>query len=180
MRLYTGLAATALFALAACGQSGGSADGNKAGGSGGGSASASGGAKLKPGLYETSVEMKVSGLPANMAKAMEANKTNGKTCVTEEEANRPTGDLFAGEKHAGCEAKDSQFGNGRIHGTLTCSGKANGGQGTTTITMDGTYGSDHYDVNTKMTTTAQGSAMTMEGHMVGRRVGDCPADMKDS
>jgi hypothetical protein len=178
MRLYTGLAATALFALAACG-SGGSADGNKAaGGRASASPSAAGGVKLKPGLYETSMEMKISGLPANLAKAMQANKSDSKSCVTEEEANRPNGDLFAGEKHEGCEAKDSQFGNGRIHGTLTCTGKGNGGQGATTITMDGTYGSDNYDVRTKMVTTAQGAAMTMEGHIVGRRVGECPAGMK--
>jgi hypothetical protein len=177
MRLATGLAVTALVALAACGKSGDSAGGNAAGS--GGAAVAAGGGGIKPGMYETTTEMKMSGLPPSMAKAMEGTKTTARNCVTPEEANHPSGELFSGEKKEGCESKDNVFAAGRIRGTMVCKGKSPG-QGVSTISMDGTYGSDNYDVRMAMTMSNEGREVKMEGHTVGRRVGDCPAGSGDS
>lgn len=181
MRLTTGLAVTALIALAGCGKSGDSSGGNSAAGDRGSASAAagSGGSGIQPGMYETTTEMKMSGLPANLAKAMEGTKTTSRNCVTPEEANRPSGELFSGEKKEGCESKDNVFAGGRIKGTLVCKGKRPG-EGVSTITMDGTYGSDNYDVRTMMTMSAEGREMKMEGHTVGRRVGDCPKGSDDS
>jgi hypothetical protein len=181
MRLSTGLAVTALVALAACGKSGDPSGGNAAAGTHGSTAATggTGGSGIRPGLYETTTEMKMSGLPPSMAKAMEGTKTTSRNCVTPEEANRPSGEIFSGDKKEGCESKDNVFAGGRIKGTLVCKGKRPG-EGMSTINMDGTYGSDNYDVRTMMTISASGREMKMEGHTVGHRVGDCPAGSGDS
>jgi hypothetical protein len=178
------------LALGACGKSGG--DGNRAAAAaGGGNASATasatgtatapsvgGGSKLRPGLYENSVQMTVSGLPPQVAQAMMNRKVTSRSCVTPAEANRPSGDLFGGQQAQGCKAKDLAYEGGRIHGTMTCVATGTR-KATSTITMDGTYGGESYDVHTRIETSAEGHAMTMEGHTVGRRIGDCPAGGKE-
>ncbi|MEA2999310.1 MAG: hypothetical protein QOH04_2206 [Sphingomonadales bacterium] len=176
------------LALGACGKSGNQAGGNgaartaEAGNASAPGASASapavGGSKLRPGLYETAMEMKVAGLPPQVAQAMQHTKMTSRSCVTPEEANRPSGELFSGNKAEGCEAKDLAYEGGRIHGTMTCAPK-HGVEGSTSITMDGSYGGESFDIRTKVVTAAQGRTMTMEGHTVGRRIGDCPAGGKE-
>ncbi|MFL6859102.1 MAG: DUF3617 domain-containing protein [Allosphingosinicella sp.] len=175
--------ATAALALAlgACGKNG---DGGNAAAGKGPTAAApssapSGAARLRPGLYETAMEMTISGLPPEVAKAMAAHKTTGRSCVTAEDANRPNGDLFGGKQAEGCTQKDVVYGGGRIHGTMSCAPKRNG-EPASSFTMDGSYSGDGFDVRMKIVTAAEGRNMVMEGHTIGRRVGDCPAGEKES
>lgn len=182
MRSTIALAAAACLGLAACGggdgNSSGSSSGNAAAsGADAGSASASGagaagtGAKLTPGLYETTAEMKIGGLPEGMAKAMEPSQEKKRQCITPEEASKGSADLFS-TKDENCQQKDVVFAGGRIHGTLTCRGKE-GGEGASTVTIDGTYSSTGYDVRSQMSVQAGGKPMTIDAHLVGRRVGEC-------
>ena len=60
---------------------------------------------------------------------------------------------------------------GTLHAVTTCSGA--GGKGGTTITSDGEYGGDAYDVRSKMETDSGQGRMAMESHIVARRVGEC-------
>jgi hypothetical protein len=188
MRIMIGLAATACLALAGCGKSG-DGGGNSAAAGGGGNASASaaspsapagggGGGQLRPGLYETAVELSVTGLPPAMAKAMGATKKTGRTCITPQEAARPNGDLFSGEKHKGCTYADNVFAGGQIRGSISCTGEK--GQGKMTMTMAGTYSSESFDVRTQMAVAGGGATMNMAGHSVGRRIGDCSGDEDES
>jgi len=182
MRTSTFAAAAALFALAACGGSDQKADGNSAASptsqnsasASGGTATATGagaGAKLSPGLYETAVEMKIAGLPPELAKAMEGTHEKKQQCITPEEAAKGSGQLFSGNNE-NCRQKDVVFAGGRIHGTLVCSDKS-GGSGLSTVTVDGNYSSTSYDVASHMSVAADGKPMTIDAHIVGRRVGEC-------
>jgi hypothetical protein len=186
MRSSTFAAAAALFALAACGGPENASDGNSAAppssqgsapASGGTSAGngagpgARGGAKLSPGLYETVAEMKIAGLPPEMAKAMEGTHEAKRQCITPEEAAKGSGQLFSGNNE-NCQQKDVVFAAGRIHGTLVCRDKT-GGSGLSTVTVDGSYSGTSYDVTSHMTVQADGKPMTIDAHLVGRRVGDC-------
>jgi hypothetical protein len=181
------LAATASLALAACGGGDSGSSGNAAGGNesagresanGAAPASASGSAaapgagdvKISPGLYETTVELSIAGLPDSIAKAMRAEKKTSKSCVTPEEAAKGSGDLFAG-KDQGCQSKDVVFRGGRIQGTLTC--PAGAGGGTSTISLDGSYSSTSFDVRSHMSTRTQGQDMKVDTRIVGRRIGEC-------
>lgn len=142
------------------------------------SAPAAEGLKLRPGLYESSTDMKVEGLPPQLAKVMNGTHMNDRSCVTPEEANRPSSELFGGKKAEGCQQSDLVYAGGRVHGVLTCPAK--GGGEASQVTMDGTYSADGFDMHTRIVTHGAGSqGMTMEGHMVAHRVGECAGKDKD-
>ena len=185
MKTHSILAATACLALAACG-GGDTSSGNAAAAAGAsqGSASASGAgaapagtagaARITPGLYETKVEVKIGGLPAAMAKAMEAQVETKQDCVTPEEAAKSGGDLFA-DKDDNCESKDVVFSNGKIQGTLVCKGKGAGGNGAATVSLDGSYTPTSFDVTGRMQVAQAGKEMTVDSRIVARRIGECKA-----
>jgi hypothetical protein len=183
-------AAALALSLAACGKggtgSGQAAANGSAPAAGNASASASTpvtapageGLKLRPGRYETAMEMKVSGLPPEVAKAMTGTKMTSKSCITPEEANRPSGQMFGGDKAQGCKSQNMAYAGGRIHGSMTC--PARNGGGASEFSMDGTYSAEAFDIRTRIVAHGAGSqAMTMEGHTVGRRIGECTGDGKD-
>jgi hypothetical protein len=191
MTTRTAMAAAALVALAACGKSGQQSQSNGSGGNGsatatapaqgGGSAppAAAARSRLNPGQWEVTVEMAMNGMPADVARMMKGTKVTSRSCITPEEANRPNGNIFAGQKANGCTYQDFAVTGGRIHGTMSCAGESGRG-GHMTMTMDGSYGGDSFDVRTKMDATGgQGTAMSVDSRTVGRRIGDCPAGMKE-
>jgi hypothetical protein len=159
-------------ALAACGKSGEQPGGNQA-------ARAPGGAtpavemKLDPGLWETTVEMAISGLPANMAAMARGTKITTRSCITDQQASRPSGEIFAGRQRNGCTYSDYSVSGGRIHGKMSCSG-SNGG-GVETMVMDGKYGGDSFDMTMNVDTKAAGQTMAIGSHTIGRRIGACPS-----
>jgi hypothetical protein len=135
------------------------------------------GLKLRPGLYESSTDMKIEGLPPQLAKVMNGTKMTDRSCVTPEEANRPSSELFGGKKAEGCQQKDLVYAGGRIHGVLICPAKS-GGEASQ-VTMDGTYSADSFDMHTRIVTHGAGSqGMAMEGHMTAHRVGECTGKEK--
>ena len=157
----------------------GAASGNMAA-TGGTSAAAGAGAgqaasrtdlKLNPGLWETTVEMSMAGMPESVASAMKGTKISTRTCITPEQASKPSGEVFSGKKNKECTYKDYNVGNGVIRGTVVCTGA----QGNTTMAMDGHYSGDSFDLAMKMASSGgpSGGGMQMETRTTGRRVGAC-------
>lgn len=170
----------AVLALAACGQSGGDKAGEGGNGStaaAGGSGSMGSGVSLQPGEWEMKMEVidvKAEGLPAGMNDAMKksAGRTS-KTCMTEEDAKGPKGDIFAGDKSGNCKSEGFKWADGRIQGKTTCPGQ--GGSGEIVMTMDGRYSPQSIDMTMKTETDTMGKPMTMAMRVSGKRVGECSA-----
>jgi hypothetical protein len=175
------------LALGACGKSGSQASGNAAASGNSASASASAGTQsggtaagniqLNPGEWETTSQIAMSGLgnlPPQAAQAMKglSQKVTTRHCLTPERARNPGGDLFSGKQQEGCSRQGFTFAGGRVQGSMTC--KDPRGMAST-VTMDGQYGGDSFDVTMKMTASGEGRGMTWSSHTIGRRVGACPA-----
>ena len=128
--------------------------------------------KLNPGLWETTIEMSMAGMPESVASAMKGTKISTRTCITPEQASKPSGEVFSGKKDKNCTYTDYNVGNGAIRGTIVCTG---GAQGKTTMAMDGHYSGDSFDLAMKMASSGgpSGSGMQMETRTSGRRVGAC-------
>jgi len=131
--------------------------------------------KLRPGRWETSLqldELKAPGLPAAAAEQMRAALAGRMpaSCLTPEEANQPAADFFAG-KDAGkqCRYENFTMGGGRIAAVLRCSQ----GEGGVRLTMDGSYGPDEFRIAQEMDTGANGQAMHMRMRVAARRTGEC-------
>jgi hypothetical protein len=171
-----------LLALAACGGGGESRNGgNEAAaveGSGNAAGSESAGVQLQPGQWEMTqqtVNVSVPGMPAGAADMMKTGPITVKTCITEEQAQKPSADIFSGKTDPNCKQEGFSAEGGKVSGTVTCSG---GDTGTTVMKMDGKFGPTEYDIAMEMKTQAQGADMTMEVRSSGRRIGECPAGVK--
>ena len=189
----TGLVALGMIAaLAACSKpTPGRSNAAASGANGTASASASAGtpgggamsmaSALNPGEWETAVEMKMTGLPANMppeaAKAMQGMKTVTRHCLTPEKAAKPTGDLFSGKAEQGCTNRQFSATGGRLHGEISCKSP----QGVnSTMVMDGQYGGDSFDVTMTVSGEQGGRSMSWQSHSVGRRIAPtCSPGSKD-
>ena len=184
MRLAITLA-TALLALGACGGGTDKGDGNAAdsrqaaadkggNGSSGGGLAARPDVRLRPGRWEmkTSVAaINAPGMPKGVADMMKSQDTTVTTCISEEEANRSDSNIFTGKKDANCSSEGFQAKAGRLSGTVTCKGE--NGQGTMTMTMDGAFAPERYDVQTRMKMDGVGGGMVVESKTSGRRIGEC-------
>jgi hypothetical protein len=163
---------------AASGPANGAASASASAPSGGGTGTVV--SPLNPGQWETAIEMKMSGLPTNLppeaAKAMQGMKTVTRHCLTPEKAAKPSGDLFSGKPEKGCSHQEFSLTGGRLHGALTCKG-AEGA--TSTMTMDGQYGGDSFDVTMTMTGDQGGRAITYQTHSVGHRIAPTCSGAKD-
>jgi hypothetical protein len=176
MRLEPYAAMAVLLALAACGGAG-KKDEAKTDRSGAPAASAGAVAtQLNPGEWEMTIDssaMAIPGMPADALKAMKDTKVTHRQCITPEEARRPTADTFGGKNRGDCKQTEFTMAGGSLHAVTSCSGA--GGKGGTTITTDGQFGGDSLDMRSKMSTDTGRGVMTVEGHVVGRRIGECKA-----
>lgn len=121
---------------------------------------------LEPGLYEIKMTMGAGG--AN-------GSHSGTNCLTREEVAKADAGLFNDKNNKSCTQQGFSFADGRIQGTLTCSGGDMPGKAT--VTMNGTYSSTGYDIDQKMAVDAGGMKMNIDSHITGRRVGECkPGD----
>ena len=162
----------AALALAACGSS--DKSGNASAGGGGGA-----GVTLQPGEWEMKTEVvnvSAEGLPPGMADSMKQSASSTtRTCMTEEDAKGPKGDLFTGDKSGNCRSEGFSWSGGKISGKTTCGTDASG---KTTMTMDGQYSAQSMDMTIKSDTNVAGRGVSMEMRMTGRRVGECTAATK--
>ena len=184
----TGRIAMTMAGLLALGACGGGGNGDEASGNASTSERAAAGetaalgsdVRIRAGQWETRTEVtnvSAPGMPAGVAEMMKTKPVTGTSCITEEEANDSGADLFSGKKDENCDTKGFKAAGGRVSGTITCRAE-DGGQGAMTMTMDGEFKPDSYALNSKMKTEGEGTAMTIESKITGRRIGDCPAESK--
>jgi hypothetical protein len=139
-------------------------------------ASAEGRLRFTPGKWLSTVtfdEMSMPGLPPAAAKMMQRQMGTSQTtesCLTPEEANKPTADFFSGKQN--CRYDHFKMGGGKIDAKMVCShGDAN-----QTFELDGTYSSDEYHMAMKGNVPGpDGQTMTMKMHVDAKHAGACTA-----
>ena len=132
--------------------------------------------KIEPGEWEATNEIvsaSAPGVPDDALGQMIGQKTTVRNCITPEQAAKPNANFLAVQENSNCTYQDWAMDNGRMTGTMTCTG----GQmpGTIEMKMDGTYGSESYDMMMDMETSGLpgGMTMTIKARTTGKRVGDC-------
>ena len=184
MRNRVWMAAAGLLALAGCGGGGGrdgAANGTGNAGDAGGSSKPSAAAaevRLQPGEWEIRLETKTSdipGMPEGMAKAMKEAAVTTKTCLTEDDADKPS--VFTGRANPGCKTEGFEAKDGKVSGTVTCSGE--GGEGRMVMKTEGRFTPTGFESTTRSDIDAEGMKLTTEARVTGRRVGECHAGPED-
>ncbi|MEL7738349.1 DUF3617 domain-containing protein [Citromicrobium bathyomarinum] len=134
---------------------------------------------MRPGQWENTIEFTefdIPGVPANvkdmMAKQMGSSVTT-KSCLTQEDADRPNADFFGGDKNENCTYDTFDHSGGKLTLRMTC--KTDDG-GTAKIAMDGAFADESFTLTMdhRISGTQTGD-VTMKGRITGKRIGDCPA-----
>jgi hypothetical protein len=135
---------------------------------------------LKPGTWMVRVEVadiQMKGMPGGQEQAIAdaMKKRMGSqeimSCITPEQAAKPSADILAAQKQANCTYANSAIAGGRIHAEMTCKPQG-GAAGTMTAVMDGSYAPDRYSMTVNMDTSGEnGMGMTMKSSTTGQWVG---------
>jgi len=107
-------------------------------------------------------------MPAGFAEKMRGQPHVSEDCVTSEDIAEMTRKSLVNSGQ-NCTENNITSANGRIDGSATCASEA----GSFTMTMHGTYGANHVEMD--MTTSGQmrGGEMSQQMHMVTDRIGEC-------
>lgn len=138
--------------------------------------------KLQPGEWEVVQEVtdvKVTGLPEDVpdtAMTRMIGQRNAYTmCLTPEEAENPSADLFSAQQGADCSFSQMDVSGGKVIGKLSC--KLPNENGVANIMMRGDYLPHRYDMD--LDVDAKGlpnnMGMTMQMKSSGKWVRECPA-----
>lgn len=132
---------------------------------------------VRPGKWQSTVkidEFKLAGAPPEAASAMRGMTERAQvneSCLTAEDAKKPKEDFFAGE-NKNCRYDRFSMGGGRIDAVMTCSGEGMA----QTMTMQGTYSPDAYQMRMSMKADAGAGppgGMTMTMRVDAKRIGEC-------
>lgn len=166
--------ALAALALAACSKGGVDVK-NESGEKVAEKIASAGGIMLNPGQWQSSLKMESLDmgreLPPQVKQAMEKSMGMEKsfaTCLTPEQAKAPKGDFF--NQQAGCTYDHFTMSGGTIDSAATCTREGV----TQTITMQGQYSPDSYQM--RMQSSSQipgGMTMSMAMTISARRTGPC-------
>jgi hypothetical protein len=142
-----------------------------------------GGSFIQPGRWEskmTLLDVDVPGMPAQVAQQMKQSMSAMQekvmtTCLTDADVKKPKEDFFAGNAK-GCRYDHFTMSGGKIDAVMSC--KAEGGGGSMTMAINGTYAPDSYSATTvmKVTDPGEGHGMNMKSQMESHRVGQCKGD----
>jgi hypothetical protein len=139
---------------------------------------------LKPGRWEGQVEvteLQMPGMPpaaAAQMKSQMAKASKFASCLTPEEAKKPTAEFF-GRKGNGCRYDRFTMHDGKIDAVMSCA-TPGAKAAAMTMTMNGTYAPDHFEL--AMTSKMAGGAgqpaggMSMAMKMNSRNIGACKGD----
>jgi len=131
---------------------------------------------VRPGLWESKVtleEMSMPGMPKEVAERMsmaQGKVQTSKTCLTPEEAKRPREGFFAGDKN--CRYDHFTMAGGKIDAVMNCSAEGS----KQTMTMQGGYTPDTYNMQMSMKSEGSGDAvsgMSMKMRVAANRIGEC-------
>jgi hypothetical protein len=134
---------------------------------------------IRAGMWRSSVsieDMEAPGMPpaaAEQIARMTGPTQTFESCLTEEQAVRPSEEFFAGRGRQ-CRYDHFKMGGGKIDSRMRCE---EGGI-RQVMELDGTYSPDSYDM--RMTTSVEGAPgaageMRLRMRVEAERVGDCPA-----
>lgn len=140
---------------------------------------------IKPGKWTNTSEViavNLEGMPPEakemadaMSKSMVGRKNSFESCVTEEEAKKPNGKMFAGNDKGNCVYDTFSMGGGKFDAVMTCT--PTGGPGKINMTMKGDYGDEAYSFDVEMKVAgspdAPESMMTIKAKNSGVRKGEC-------
>ncbi len=134
---------------------------------------------IRAGKWQTSVtidSIDAPGMPPAAKSQIRANAQTVGSCVTPEQAKKPTPEMFSGDR-GNCRYDRFAMGGGKLDMVMRCSGGHAMGVGST-MTMTGTYDPDNYHMS--MTSKTETGApdmgpMTMKMHLDARRIGECDA-----
>lgn len=130
--------------------------------------------RIEPGEWQATTEiLSVKGpLPSEAVEQMVGNRSSVTNCITPEQARRPSANFLAAQKDGNCSYRDFSMKDGRISGTMSCTGGQLPGEMVTR--MSGDYGPQSYDMIMDMTTGIPGGlTMEIKARTRGQRVGQC-------
>ncbi len=135
-------------------------------------------ARFTPGRWESTVTfvgMEAPGMPAEAVTAMRRIQDKPQsfaTCLTPEQAQRPTPDFFA-KTSANCRYDHFKMGGGNVDAKLRCSDQ----NAASEMEMNGRYGPSNYDMAMTTHVAAGGpQGMTMRMKVAAKQVGPCRGD----
>ena len=181
--MRTGMTVVALALLAACNRSPSIEARNASRADVANKIAAAGGAEsfVRPGKWATTVsidEMAVPGMPPEAAariKSMNAKGRTFETCLTPEQAKKPTAEMFNGNSDR-CRYDHFTMGGGKIDMVMRCTGEGQGSAVSQVMAMTGSYSPDSYHMamDSKTESGAAGKGpMTMKMHLDANRLGEC-------
>jgi hypothetical protein len=144
-------------------------------------------APLEPGEWESRVEiLDIKMLPIETTQGSytpqlvrHSPPTTSKSCLTADQAKAPSERFLAGVAYSQCQSDKFTMAEGRIGGTVTCTGQ---GQATN-FTLEGRYTATSYEVTTRAEVRAAGeqlpmmpetTPMDLTTRITAKRVGECP------
>jgi hypothetical protein len=169
LRILTVIGLTCGFA--ACSPPAQAPGADSGGDAAGGGAMAS---SIQPGQYRTTVTMLEMNIPGVSSSNINMAPTTTEDCVTTSDVSEFTeGSMVDADSGETCTQNSMNTAGGQIHGQATCTGE----NGTRTMQIDGTYTSNHVEMEISSTSTMPGvtGQMTSRMRMVTDRIGDCPA-----
>lgn len=132
--------------------------------------------KIQPGQWQATNEILSAsspGVPPEALKQMIGQKNTASNCITPEEAAKPNASFLAAQDKSDCTYQDWKMDDGKMSGTMSCSG----GQlmGKMVLKMDGTYGPESYAMTMDMNTSGLPGGLTMniKAKTTGKRLGEC-------
>lgn len=131
---------------------------------------------IQPGKWQSTMtieEMNMPGMPAEQheqMKKMFAQAKVSETCITPEEARKPSAKMFAGNDQ--CRYDRFTMGGGKIDAEMHCNEA-----GAKQTTMTGTYSPDSYamQMSTRTDGGPAGEAVSMKMRVEAKRIGQCSA-----
>ena len=141
-------------------------------------AASSGEIKMRAGEWENTIEFTefdIPGVPEGM-KDMIAGQMGksitAKSCLTQEEADKPDAGFFNGEKNDDCTYDEFDRSGGKLKLRMTCDTDESGGSAK--IAMDGKFGRDSFTMTmSNVVSGSENGDVTMKGTISGKRIGDC-------
>ena len=168
MRLRTLAAIGLTFAMSSCSQPA-QAPGSDNNAGGGGAAMAN---SIQPGQYRTTVTMLEMNIPGVSSTNINMEPTTSEDCVTSSDvADFTSGSMVDADSGETCTQSSMQTGGGRIQGEASCTGE----YGTRTMQINGTYTSNHVEMDISSTATVPNGQMTQRMRIETDRIGECPA-----
>jgi hypothetical protein len=136
---------------------------------------------MRPGKWASKVrieEVKVPGMPPEAAKQMQdmfaARQQGSESCLTAEQAKRPSEDFFSGKSDQ-CRYDHFKMGDGKIDAKMRCQA----GGATQIMEMTGNYSRDNYSMTMSMNQQGGPEAaagLRMRMRVDAKRVGECTGE----